>query len=130
MIVLIELFVGMYSIFCIFFNNVVIEIEKVVFKVYNRLVILLLSILLSEVEIKSVSFNVIIIGIGFVNIGYVVCVKVGFFVKFGFGFFVSVIEVICLFFIIVKFFLFNVLLVFGENDFVVDFSVEFLFYVV
>lgn len=125
-----ELPAGTYSILCTFSNNVVIETEKAVFKVYNRSAISLSSISPSEAEIKSASFNVTITGTGFVNTGYVACVKVGSSAKLGLGSFVSATEATCLFPTTAKSSLFNVSLVFGENDPAVDSSVEFSFYAV
>lgn len=81
------------------------------FIVYNSLVIFLLSIFLSEIEISDfgVMINMIIIGINFVDIGYVVCVREGG-VKFVIGVFVSFIKVYCLIIIFKKFVFFNVFL--------------------
>lgn len=121
---------GTYSILCTFSNNLVIETEKAVFTVYNRSAISQSSISPSEAEIKSESFNVTITGTGFVDTGYVACVKVGSSVKLGLGSFVSATEATCLFPSTAKSSLFNVSLVFGENDPPVDSSVEFSFYAV
>ena len=121
---------GTYSILCEFSNNLVIETEKAVFTVYNRSAISLSRISPSEAEIKSASFNVSITGTGFVDTGYVACVKVGSSAKLGLGSFVSATEATCLFPTTAKSSLFNVSLVFGENDPAVDSSVEFSFYAV
>lgn len=121
---------GTYSILCTFSNNLVIETEEAVFTVYNRSAISLSRISPSEAEIKSASFNVTISGTGFVDTGYVACVKVGSSAKLGLGSFVSATKATCLFPSTAKSALFNVSLVFGENDPAVDSSVEFSFYAV
>ena len=121
---------GTYSILCTFSNNLVIETEEAVFTVYNRSTISLSSISPSEAETKSASFNVTITGTGFVDTGYIACVKVGSSAKLGLGSFVSATEATCLFRTNAKSALFNVSLVFGENDPAVDSSVEFSFYAV
>lgn len=120
--------VGTYSILCTFSNSLNIETEDIVFTVYNRSSISLSSISPSEAEKGSPTFNVTITGSGFVDTGYLACVRAGTSRKVGPGSFVSSTEAACTFSTTDKSDLFNVSLAFGENDPPVDSGVEFSLY--
>lgn len=123
-----DLPVGTYSIICSFSNSLNIETENTVFTVYNRSTISLSSISPSEAQIDSPAFNVTISGTGFVDTGYLACVRVGTASKVGQGHFVSSTSAVCTFSQTSKSDLFNVSLAFGRNDPPVDSAVEFSLY--
>lgn len=119
---------GTYSIVCAFTNSLNIETQDTEFTVYNRSSISMTGISPSEAEIGSPAFNVTISGTGFVDTGYLACLRAGTTSKVGQCYFVSSTEVTCTFGTTAKSALFNVSLAFGQNDPSVDSRVEFSFY--